>query len=195
MHKSTNFAEEFKLFEILNADKQVKKATKLTEAVSSTYAVAYDKLSKKFEEAMRYGDQIWARSIIDLGFDLGYYTAPIAKKLLNAAQKNIHVLHIENSDIEEVCHTGNIKIDTIFSNFVKNEANNFDATLADALYNETIICYKDGSNKYLNVLHTAFYDDIDDVECIVGVDYASGANICWIRGEDDIKDLELILNI
>jgi hypothetical protein len=195
MSKGTDFAKEFKLFETLNADKQIKSTTKLAEAASSTNQTVYDRLYKKFEEAIRYGDQIWARYVIELGLDLGYYAAPVAKKLLNASQKNIHVVRVKHGNVIDLCRTGDLKIDSAFSNFIEKEANYFDSKLGDDLYNETIICYKDGSHKYLNVLHAAFEDNIDDVECVVGIDYASGADICWIRGEDRIKDLEIILNI
>jgi hypothetical protein len=165
----------------------------LKEAVSPTYKATYDKLAKKFEAAIHDADRIWAETIIWQGMDLAYYSAAMAKAFKNAANKNIST-GMTNVGIDTLCATGNAAKDTIFSDFIEQESGNFDSSLGDALYEENFICYNDGHYEYLNRIEDTFTGDVDEVECVIGIDYASGANIFWIRGEDDIEDLESLLD-
>jgi hypothetical protein len=194
---ATDFAREFKLFENLNSNppKTINKSKKqkLTEAVSSTYRAAYDRLAKKFEEAIKEADELWTATCIDYGEELEYYNMNVADRLKRAAAKNI-AAGVPNTSLESLCHTGNAKIDNIFSDYVDAECADFDIALGDGLYYDTFICYFDGTYEYVNLIEEgAFSGNIDDIECIVGIDYASGANIAWIRNEDDIEELENLL--
>lgn len=194
---ATNFAREFKLFENLNSNPpkpiNKNKKQKLTEAVSSTYRAAYDRLAKKFEEAIKEADELWAVGCIDYGEELEYYSMNVAGRLKKAVEKNI-AAGVSNTSLESLCRTGNAKIDNIFSNFVDTEGEDFDSALGDSLYYDNFICYFDGTYEYVNLIEEdAFSGNIDDIECVVGIDYASGANIAWIRNEDDIEELENLL--
>ena len=168
---------------------------KIEEAVSLTYQATYDRLAKKFEAAIQDADKIWAKVVIDLGYELGYYSAVRATKLTKAAVRNITVRKMSNVAIDILCETGDANIDSIFSNFIEQEGTDFDARLGDALYYENFICYNDGTYEYVNLMEDMFTGNENDIECIIGIDYASGANIVWIRGEDDIKDLTDLLDI
>lgn len=168
--------------------------TTLKEAVSPTYEATYDRLAKKFEAAIHDADRIWAETVIWYGMDMDYYSAAMTKSFKNAANKNIST-GMTNVGIDTLCATGNATKDAIFSDFIEQEGGNFDSSLGDALYEENFICYNDSHYEYFNRMEDTFTGDIDEVECIVGVDYASGANIFWIRGEDDIDDLNGLLNI
>ena len=162
--------------------------TTLKEAVSPTYEATYDRLAKKFEAAIHDADRIWAETVIWYGMDMEYYSAAMAKAFKNAANKNIRA-GMTNVGIDTLCATGNATKDTIFSDFIEQECGDFDSSLADALYEDNFICYNDGHYEHFNQMEDTFTGDADEVECIIGVDYASGANIFWIRGEDDIEDL------
>ena len=166
----------------------------LEEAVSPTYEATYDRLAKKFKAAIHDADRIWAETVIWYGMDMEYYSAAMAKSFKNAANKNIST-GMTNVGIDTLCATGNATKDTIFSDFIEQEGGNFDSSLGDALYEENFICYNDGHYEYLNRMEDTFTGDVSEVECVVGIDYASGANICWIRGEDDIEDLNDLLDI
>lgn len=166
----------------------------LEEAVSSTYKATYDRLAKKFESAIHDADRIWAETVIRYGMDLAYYSAAMAKVFKNATNKNIST-GMTNVGIDTLCATGNAAKDTIFSDFIEQECGDFDSSLGEALYAENFICYNDGHYEYLNRMKDTFTGDVDEVECVIGVDYASGANIFWIRGEDDIEDLESLLDL
>lgn len=193
MSKSTNFAKEFKLFEILNADKQIENTARLTEAVSSTYQAAYDRLRKKFQRAEEMADKLWIKYIVDFGENSGYYNKAVATLIKTTAFNKINS-GMQDMGLTELCATGNKKADSFFSNYFDKEAENFDSIFED-LYYENFICYTNGHFDFINLIEEPFAGDIKDIECVIGIDYASGANICWIHGEDDIKDLENILNI
>jgi hypothetical protein len=167
---------------------------RLSEAVSPTYRATYDRLAKKFEPAIHDADRVWAEAVIWYGMDIDYYSSAMANTFKKAANKNIST-GMTNVGIDTLCATGDTTKDTIFSDFIEQEAGNFDSSLGDSLYYENFICYNDGHYDYLNTMEDSFTGDINEVECIIGVDYASGANITWIRGEDDIEDLNDLLNI
>lgn len=126
--------------------------------------------------------------------DIDYYSAAMAKTFKNAADKNIST-GMTNVGIDTLCATGDATKDKIFSDFIEQEGGNFDSSLGDALYEDTYICFNDGHYEYFNRMEDTFTGDVDEVECIIGVDYASGANIFWIRGEDDIAELDDLLDI
>ena len=168
--------------------------TTLKEAVSPTYRATYNRLAKKFKAAIHDADRIWAETVIWYGMDMEYYSAAMAKAFKNAANKNIRT-GMTNEAIDTLCATGNATKDAIFSDFIEQECGDFDSSLGDALYAENFICYNDGHYEYLNRMEDTFTGDVDEVECVIGIDYASGANIFWIRGEDDIDYLNNLLDI
>jgi hypothetical protein len=165
----------------------------LKEAVSPTYEATYDRLAKKFKAAIHDADRIWAETVIWYGMDIDYYSAAMAKDFKNAANKNISA-GMTNVGIDTLCATGDTTKDTIFSDFIEQEGGNFDSSLADSFYEDGFICYNDGHYEYLNRMEDTFTGNIDEIECVIGIDYASGANIFWIRGEDDIDSLDDLLD-
>jgi hypothetical protein len=190
MPKSTNFAKEFKLFETLNTDEQ---STELTEVVSSTYQATYDKLRKKFQRAEIMADKLWVKCVVDFGENSGYYNKAVAA-LIKAVAFNKINSGVQDVGLAELCVTDNVKANSFFDTYLNKETENFDSIFED-LYYENFICYTDGHFDYINLLEEPFTGNIDEIECVVGIDYASGANICWIRGEDGVEALEALLNI
>ena len=166
--------------------------TTLKEAVSPTYMTSYKTLATKFDAAIAEADTNWIVNLIEAGLDDGYYAAPAAKVLEDTADHNI-ASGMREVDAIDLCHTGLASLDTEFEQFMEEEAENFDSRFD--FNNMLYICYADGTYEYFDSYEDNFTGDLNDIECLIGVDYASGASICWIRGEDDIEDLNYLLNI
>jgi hypothetical protein len=177
--------EEFKLFETMWED-----PTKLQEDVSPTYSANYAEMEAKFKDAVQEANFAWMNAIIDLGVDYNYFNSRVANKLRNAVTVNI-AKDVPNAALEDLARTGDPKVDAAFEQFIEEEAGNFDESLD--FYNWLYICYADGTSEFFDSYEDTFAGDKDDVECVVGIDYASGASICWIRNEDSIEELDDLL--
>ena len=158
------------------------------ESASPTYMSTYDKLRKKFQLAEQKADETWAKMVIDFGEDSGYYNADVATRIKAAAVRNISA-GMHDVELSTLCATGNKKIDDLFSSYLEEEYENFYDTF-ETIWYEKFICYYDGHIEAFDGLEDTFTGNIDDIECLIGIDYASGAEIVWIRGEDDLGFLE-----
>lgn len=177
--------EEFKLYENMWED-----SAELQEAVSSTYEATYAKMEAKFKDAVQEANFAWMNAIIDLGVDYNYFTSRVANKLRKAVTANI-AKDVSNTALEDLAITGDPKVDTAFEQFLEEEAGSFDESLD--FFNHLYICYADGTYNFFDSYEDTFTGDKDSVECVIGIDYASGASITWIRGEDDPENLDYIL--
>ncbi len=166
--------------------------TTLEEAVSPTYMAAYKRLAKKFDAVIAEADTDWIVNLIEAGLDDDYYTLRVANALRAAAEKNIDN-GMRETDAADLCHTGVASVDSVFEQFMEEESENFDSRFD--FNNMLYICYTSGDYEYFDSYEDSFTGNMDDIECVIGVDYASGASIAWIRGEDDIEDLEGLLDI
>ena len=177
--------EEFKLYENMWDASE-----KMVEAVSPTYSATYAKLEAKFKAAVDEANFAWMNALIELGIDYDYFNPRVANKLRKAVVSNIS-RGVPNEATEDLARTGDPKIDTAFEHFLEEEAERFDEHLD--FFNCLTICYADGTYEDFDSYEDTFSGNKDDIECVMGIDYASGATIAWIRGEDDIEDLDNIL--
>ena len=172
--------------------KESQEANTVQEAVSPTYMTAYKRLAKKFDAAIAEADTNWIVNLIEAGLDDGYYTLRVASSLRATAEKNIDN-GMREVDAANLCHTGVASVDNVFEQFMEEESENFDSRFD--FNNMLYICYTSGDYEYFDSYEDSFTGNVDDIECVIGVDYASGASIAWIRDEDDIEDLEDLLDI
>lgn len=184
-----NMIEEGYLTEA--AGEELSKTT-LKEAVSPTYMTAYKRLAKKFDAVIAEADTDWIVNLIEAGLDDDYYTLRVANTLRATAEKNIDN-GMREVDATDLCHTGVASVDSVFEQFMEEESENFDSRFD--FNNMLYLCYTSGDYEYFDSYEDSFTGNMDTIECVIGVDYASGASIAWIRGEDDIEDLESLLDI
>jgi len=177
--------EEFKLFETM-----WEATAKIQEAVSPTYSATYAKMEAKFKDAVQEANFTWMNALIDLGQDYGYFNSRVVNKLRKAVAANI-TKGVPNTATEDLARTGDPKVDATFEHFLEEEAGRFDEHLD--FFNCLYICYTDGTYEFFDSYEDTFTGDKDRVECVIGIDYASGASIAWNRGEDDLEDLDYLL--
>ena len=177
--------EEFKLYENMWDASE-----KMVEAVNPTYSANYAKMEARFKDAVDEANFSWMNALIELGIDYGYFNSRVANKLRKAAASNIS-RGVPNEAAEDLARTGDPKVDTAFEHFLEEEASRFDEHLD--FFNWLYICYINGTSEFFDSYEDTFTGNKDDIECVIGIDYASGASIAWIRGEDDLEDLDYIL--
>lgn len=172
--------------------KESQEANTVQEAISPTYMTAYKRLAKKFDAAIAEADTDWIVNLIEAGLDDDYYTLRVANALRATAEKNIDN-GMREADATDLCHTGVASVDSVFEQFMEEESENFDSRFD--FNNMLYICYTSGDYEYFDSYEDSFTGNVDDIECVIGVDYASGASIAWIRDEDAVEDLEGLLDI
>ena len=159
----------------------------LAEILSPTYMDNHSKMEAKFNQAVLEANWIWMESIINLGKDLNYYDDTDATEIFKVAQENL----ASGSVDFDLFETGDPSLDQLFEEFLTKESGKFDEHLE---FTEEFICYASGDYDDFDMSHDTFKGNKDDIECVIGIDYASGANIGWIKGEDDADVLDNYLN-
>ena len=165
----------------------------LNEFYSPEYIKKCQTLEHEFKGAVAEANKIWCKDIIRFGEDCGYWDSEDTKILLDAATFNIEHGQDNNEGIELLCRTGIEDLDYMFQDFIEQEAGEFDSHLDFFLHN--FICYTNNEWEYFDTYNNKFEGDLDSIECIIGIDYASGAQIVWVKDEDPKDDLESLLNI
>lgn len=171
--------------------KVTEQAEILAEILSPTYMDNHRKMEVKFSQAILEANWIWMEAIIDLGKDSGHYDNNDAAEIFKAAQENLASGSVDFDHPFELFETGDPSLDQLFEEFLREESGKFDEQLE---FTEEFICYISGDYDDFDMSRDTFKGNKDDIECVIGIDYASGANIGWIKGEDDADFLDSYLN-
>ena len=165
----------------------------LNEFYSPEYIKKCRTLERKFKGAVAEANKLWCEEIIQFGEDCGYWYTEDTETFLKTAILNIEHGQDNSEGIESLCRTGNEELDYMFRDFIEQEAGEFDSYL-DLLLHK-FVCYTNNEWEYLDTYNFKFEGDLDSIECVIGIDYASGAQVAWIKDEDSRDDLENLLNI
>ena len=171
--------------------KAIEHSEVLAEILSPTYMDNHRKMEVKFSQAILEANWIWMEAVIDLGKDSGHYDDNDATEIFKAAQENLASGSVDFDHPFELFETGDPSLDQLFEEFLREEGDKFDEQLE---FTEEFICYASGDYDDFDMSRDTFKGNKDDIECVIGIDYASGANIGWIKGEDDVDFLDSYLN-
>jgi hypothetical protein len=185
------------LHEELSKNSSITEARKVNKASRKVVKEAVStKITTKFNKLIQQADLLWIKAILELGIDYDYFDVKTANKLYKAAYQNAAAgvtTATTNATAQDLCRTKVKTINDAFARFISEEAGDFDRHLE--FYNDLFIGYIDGTSEYINTYDNNFNGDKDKVECVIGIDYASGASIDWVRGEDDEEELDELLQI